>query len=253
MKYAFITGVGRSGSTFLSRLLSLSSNAHVHHEYIGDREFWLLSYYLSHEVYTIPFLERQMEKINKEFDNGERKLFIDVNPGLHFSVEALQVVFGGSSIFHLVRDPRKVIPSLYVRRSDRNTHIVPKTRDEVEFWMDADKFGQVCWNWANAVSSLLEQNAKLIIFEKIVSDYDYLCEVLLDPLDLQISRDEWESVRSVRVKKTHGVLYRYIYSMMKRKEFINDRPIPYEKWSGSHKEVFSNVCGEVAKRLGYNV
>lgn len=243
--------MGRSGSTFLSRLLAPSSNAAVFHEYIGNREFWLLSYYLDSSVYAVPYLEKSKEEINKHFAESRHDIFVDVNPGLHHSVGALREVFRESMLFHLVRDPRKVIPSLYVRRSDKNPHIIPKTREGVEFWLDADKFCQICWNWADAVSRLMEQGVKTLLFERVISDYEYLSRTLLEPSGLSITREAWEGIKDVKIKKTYGKGYRYLYSLLKRKEFIGDEPIPYDEWSDYQRDMFSRICGEVMKKLGY--
>ena len=52
--YIFITGFGRSGTSFLSHLLSKCDGVNSFHEYIGNREFELLSWYLG-KKYTIPY------------------------------------------------------------------------------------------------------------------------------------------------------------------------------------------------------
>ena len=58
MNFVFITGMGRSGTEFVSTLFHDIEGIKAFHEYIGDREFALLSWYLAGEYYTIPYLKR---------------------------------------------------------------------------------------------------------------------------------------------------------------------------------------------------
>ena len=61
MRYAFVTGMGRSGTKFLSSLLSIDNNAISNHEYIGNREYWLLSWYLGN-IYQNVILKNAKKK-----------------------------------------------------------------------------------------------------------------------------------------------------------------------------------------------
>ena len=65
INYIFITGFGRSGTKFLSHLLSQCSEAKTFHEYVGNREFELLSWYIG-KSYTKPYLENQKIKIEQD-------------------------------------------------------------------------------------------------------------------------------------------------------------------------------------------
>ena len=60
-KYTFITGMGRSGTKFLSQLLQLDSNYMVKHEEIGNREFLLASWYIG-QAYTTPYLKGEKQR-----------------------------------------------------------------------------------------------------------------------------------------------------------------------------------------------
>lgn len=66
MKTAFITGLGRSGTKFLTALLSECAGTDCRHEFTGNREFWILSWYQQPDIYTLPYLEREKKK-NREF------------------------------------------------------------------------------------------------------------------------------------------------------------------------------------------
>ena len=77
MKYAFVTGMGRSGTKFLAELLSMTPECKATHEFIGGREFSLLSWYIKAADYAVPYLRRARQRIESEA-NGEC-VFIDVN------------------------------------------------------------------------------------------------------------------------------------------------------------------------------
>jgi len=251
MKYVFITGLGRSGTSFLSTLLSGQVSVASRHEYIGDREYWLLSWYLPGEVYSEQYLKREKKRIDREFVNQD--VFIDVNGHLQHSVVELEKVFQGAQIFHLVRDGRKVVRSLYTRRNDRDIHLIPKDKQSVKRWMDGDKFEQICWNWNDATERLIATNKPIIKFEKLVSDYEYVKEHLLSPIGIAIQEEEWERARSNKVNKTRSNIYRYLYSKAKGKPFISTKLPEYDGWPRDKKEIFEEICGETMRELGYTL
>ena len=249
MKYCFITGMGRSGTTFVANLLRRVENIQVRHEHIGNREYWLLSWYLPGDTYAIPYLERCKKKIDSL---QSCSYFIDVNGYLQNSVPYLREVFNPEVIFHLVRDPRTVIPSLYIRRSDNNIHLIPKEREEVEKWLDGDKFQKICWNWTSTTRLLLSQNTPLLQFEKLINDFDYLSEKLLSPLNISLSRAVWMDLKSTKVNKTRNKLFRFVYAKLKGKEFVKDRLPSYDLWSAEQKTIFGEICGNTMKMVGYD-
>lgn len=250
MKYIFVTGMGRSGTTFLSRLLSHIEGVYAGHEYIGDREYWLLSWYLEGQNYAKPYLERAKNDIEREINE---KIFIDVNSYLHHSTQELQNVFDPLEVFHIVRHPKDVVRSLYTRRTDKNFHILPKDRPSIEQWMGGDKFSQICWNWA-ATTKQLEKNAtKLIHFEKLVSDYTYFNENLLSPFGLALPRSSWDTLKSTRVKKTKSPAYRYLYAKIKGKPFVKTKLPEYNQWSRRQKDIFLELCGDAMQSIGYDI
>lgn len=250
MKYVFATGLGRSGTKFLTNLLSNVKNVHAVHEYVGNREFWLLSWYLPGNVYATPYLTRAKNQIEKEFDSG---LFIDVNGYLQNCVPELHATFNPIKIYHFVRDPREVVRSLYTRRDDSDIHLIPKTRAEVEKWIDGNKFTQICWNWANTTEQLLKENTELILFEKIKSDFDYCNEKVLVPLNVNLSKADWEKAVSTKVNSTKPLWYRWVYSNLKKKKLMKDELPAYSKWEASQKRQFAEICGDTMRKCGYDL
>ncbi len=241
--------MGRSGTKFLASVLSRSSQASVFHEEIGDREFWLLSWYLDKENYSKPFLLNQKMILEKRSDS---RILIDVNSGLQNSADVLKEVFPGARIFHLVRDPRKVIPSIYNRRSDKRIHLVPKTRNEFEKWLNYTKLEQVCWNWNDTTTRLLKSDLELIQFEKLISDYQYFKNSLTDKIGISdINEHTWDMIRNSKVNSTKPKWYRYLYSHLKRKDFVSEHLPRFEEWQTFQQKVLFDICGETMEKLGY--
>lgn len=250
MKYIFITGMGRSGTTFLASLLEGLKESHTGHEMIGQREFWLLSWYLSDTTYAVEYLRRVREKIEM---GSQKNFYIDVNPYLQYATDDLNKAFQPESILHLVRHPKEVIRSLYTRRNDMDIHLVPKNKIEIEQWLDADKFGQICWNWKHAIESLLSKGIPTIRFEDIVTDYNYFNEKLLKPFGFSIPEETWSILKNKKVNKTHGSFYRFLYARLKGKNFQPDELPAYPHWPAHYKKVFIEYCGPAMNQLGYSI
>ena len=250
MRYVFVTGLGRSGTTWLTRLLQDIPSVETHHEYIGDKWFTVLSRYLPPDHHTAPFLERKKEEIDRSLQNG--KTFIDVNNYLRYAVPTLREVFEGCAVYHLVRDPRTCVPSLYLRRGESVAHTLPVEATDIEWLLDADMFEQVCWTWTDSAQRLIEQGTELLLFERLLCDYDYLRRRLLAPLGLRLSESEWRAKKDVRVNQTRSKLIRYLYAEFKDKQFVGDKLPPYKKWSTERKQTLERICGELRRQIGYD-
>ena len=248
MNYAFVTGMGRSGTKFLAELLSMNPECRAHHEYIGSREFSLLSWYLAAGEYTIPYLKRARRRIESQPEGAH--VLIDVNSYLQNAVPALKEVFEEPPVIHLVRDPRKVIPSIYTRRHDRDVHRLPKQPDEIRWWLEADKFEQICWNWAEATRRLRKEADVTLRFEDVLKDFSYFAEHLAKPIGIEPDRRKWLEMKAKKVNRTRPDLLRYAWARLKGVPF--EKGIPrYEHWSKRMKDSYERICGDVAAELGY--
>ena len=248
MNYAFITGMGRSGTKFLTSLLSASPDATTVHEHIGNREFWLLSWYLPTATYAIPYLERSRKKIETTFND---RLFIDVNGMLQNCAPALRQVFSPVEVFHLVRDPREVVRSVFIRRNENDIHLVPLEKEELAQWLDGDKFYQVCWNWAQTTEKLLSEETRMIKLENVIDDFIRLKSDLLDPLGLVLSQDRWKEIVGGKVNATRPAWYRKLYARAKGKTYVKESLPPFSHWTSTQKQMLLDVCGKAMERCGY--
>ena len=242
--------MGRSGTTFLASLLEQLSNAHAGHEMIGQREFWLLSWYLNDTAYSSEYLLRARSRIESTF---QKEYYIDVSPYLQYATDDLKKAFQPQGILHLVRHPKEVIRSLYTRRNEKEIHLVPKERSDIQRWLEAGRFEQICWNWKHAVGNLLQKEIPVIRFEDLIADYNYFSEKLLAPFGFSLSEEIWLKSKSKKVNKTHGTLYRYLYARVKGKGFQPDELPSYEQWPDNYKKIFLEYCGPDMERLGYHI
>jgi hypothetical protein len=249
LKYVFITGLGRSGSTFLAQLLAHDQDADVHHEYINSREFFLMSWYLPAEIYASRVLRHAKEEIER---TRSRPRFVDVNSYLQNSVEALRDVFDDPQIYHLVRDPRLVIPSLYMRRDNGQMRMLPKDPEAMDIFLRGSKFEQICWHWAQTTRQLLDSGTRLLQFDKVLGSYEYLHETLLEPAGLNVSNDAWQAVRTKRVNNTKPRIIRRVYAAVSGRTFVHEVLAPFADWTPDQHAVFTRHCGDLCERLGYS-
>lgn len=255
MKYLFITGMGRSGTTFTSHLLSSVPDATVRHEYIPHqegvtrREYVIASWFLG-SAYAVPYLQRKRKDIERAFST---EWFVDVDASLRHSVPALKEVFPEAVILHLIRDPRKVVRSIYTRRVDSLIHQIPRTREEVEWWLDSSKLAQICRDWTVTTENLLEEGLPVLCLENLVSDFGYVEDRLLRPSGFRLSQSVWDDIRNTRVNKTRGKLFRYVYAKLKGKSYVREQLPSFEHWTNEQKETLINICGPTAEKCGYNL
>jgi hypothetical protein len=250
MKYIFITGLGRSGTSFITSLLSKIKGVYVGHENTGSREFRLLSWYLKDSVYAKEYLKRVKLKIESSINS---EWYIDSDSYLQNATDELQQVFQPEAIFHLVRDPKDVIRSIYLWRNENEIHLVPKKDDEIQRWIQGDRFEQICWNWKNTVENLLNKNVPVIKLEELTGDYNYFNEKLLKPFSFDLKKPEWEQIKNVKVNRGRSLVFRYFYAKLKGKYYQPNALPEYSRWPENHKKIFAEYCSPAMKQLGYTI
>ncbi|MEO5571590.1 MAG: sulfotransferase domain-containing protein [Bacteroidia bacterium] len=250
MNYIFITGLGRSGTSFISALLSKIRDVHVGHEDTGSREFWLLSWYLQDTSYATEYLLRKKKKIEADIHSG---WYIDSDSYLQNATDDLQKVFKPKAVFHLARNPKEVVRSIYTRRNENDIHLLPKEKKDIQRWMDGNRFEQVCWNWRNAVENLLDKNVPVIKLEELTEDYNYFNEKLLKPFGFTLEKNKWEEIKNKKVNKTRSALFRYTYAKVKGKHYQPDVLPDFPEWPDEYKKIFTEYCFPAMKRLGYSL
>ena len=100
------------------------------------------------------------------------------------------------------------------------------------------RFEKICWLWSDSYERLLHQlpdNTPVLQLEKLVSNYDYFCNNLCKPLEINIDYLTWENVTSKKSKNASDV---YVLSS-------------WEDWDVIKKNSFNKICGNIMARLGY--
>lgn len=243
--------MGRSGTAFLGSVLNICANTAVCHEYIGNRNFWLLSWYLQNTNYSSLYLKDARRKIDAAFSDVD--VFIDVNGYLQHCGQQLFEEFPNSTVLHLVRDPREVVRSISQRRSASDLNVLPKDSSELADWKSLSDFEKICWNWADVTMRLCDLGVPVIRFENLMSDYDYFLENVCARVGCHVTQDTWQKAVSTPVNKTKSRLYRELYTKFRKNKISPKGVAHFTKWNSDQQSSFRSICGEAAERVGYQV
>lgn len=252
MKWVFITGMGRSGTKFLGHILGAAQGSDADHERIANRAFTIHSWYLQDAVYAVPYLQRVRNELEQS-DGGNDRVFIDVNGHLRHATDALEEVFPECQILHLVRDPRSVVPSIYLRRNERDAQIMPHDREALEWWLDASVFEQIAWDWAMTTQTLLDKQYPVLQFERLLKDYAYFDEQVLQSLDLKMPEANWQARKERRVNKTRSAVTRKLYAKVTGRNISTEVLRPFAEWPLEQRQSLVKLCDAAAQGVGYTL
>lgn len=240
-----VTGMGRSGTRFLSTLISRAANTSSRHEFIADTAFASLSYYNAGHPLVSARLRDGLDRLMHVAPKAERH--VAVEPGLRYAVPVVQSLSPQPICWHLVRNGRAVVQSMQRRKflTDRDPHLpfLPFDPAEFERWQQTDRFGRLCWYWTDSVRRLLEQGVRTLYLERLVSDYNYLDEQFLQPTGVALPHKDWIREREHRVNRSGWRLW--------FKSLIGRRP-KSQRWDARQEQTFREFCGEVMSALSYS-
>ncbi len=240
----FLLGSGRCGTLFVSSLLNLDPGAVVRHEPRGHpdldsrprsrRDPDFADYYVQH--YRKYVIYRDI------VDTGTRT-YGEVSSPLRCLGAALGRAFPHAHLMILARDGRDTVRSALNRQMGRGFQAMhdpvrPLPGDPFEpRWADMTPFQKICWWWMDAYRTLFDHlpDKPVIHFEKTLRDYDYLKASVLDPIGLNVTREQWTAHKG-RKSGNSAEVYRVPH---------------WREWSEADKAFFDEVCGETMERLGY--
>lgn len=166
----------------------------------------------------------------------------EINPFLRRHARVLREQFPAAPMFHLVRDGRDVLRSLWSREifgvNDPMAPLVypPASDPYREQWPEMDRFERLCWLWQADNRFLREAVGYTVNFEALLSDYGYFRERFLDHLGLEIDQPTWQSHTSRVTNRTPE------YHLA-----------AYAEWRPEQKATFQRICGEEMASSGYSL
>jgi len=237
--------------------------------------FWNASYKKMHGDWGITSISnrRMSQRINinksAKLLLNERKKFVEsfseriyVEASYHYYglIDVLPMVFKHHRVVYITRDGRDWVRSQMNKKEfyhKKNPHTRFKTRispdilndkNYIDEWDSMSRFEKLCWAWTTinkyALSSMKKnENARLFYFEDIFysdTKYDNLRK-LVDFLTFipNCEKIEYDSLEG------------------KLEEKVNQPPeyeFPsWEKWSLNQKNKFRQICGDLMKRLNYDL
>ncbi len=235
----WITGSGRSGTTWLANVLDHAKHASAFHEPDGgEHEFtrksinnpWVTSEYLASE--KMPRVKERIEEMPKSHDK-----YIEVNSFLRNSHKELQE-YGG--VIHLVRNPRYCVRSHLQRNSviqdGEWCEVTPKKGFYERVWSEMNNFEKACWYWWRPNKKLFYDETVDALKVELIGDRAYYTQSLWALYNIDIPAENWDEITSGKANQTEG-------------DFLIPEP---EEWGEKLNESFEIICGDLERQMGYN-
>ena len=240
-RFFFILGFGRSGTAFMAHFLNQAEGTFVYHEpVLEDFYAHAVAHYDQHsaERYMLGF--RKKEIFNRTRHIAVPGMYGEVTGTLRCHANAIKKTFPGVRLLHLVRDGRDVVRSHTSRRimtikNPFSLSIHPTDSDPwKDRWSGMDRFARICWFWQEENRRLRTNIGKTVQFEKILSDYEYFSEQILQPLEINISKELWKS------------------NVSTPRNTSSDFGMPkWDKWTTEQKKTFTDICGSEMSNYDY--
>lgn len=234
------TGMGRSGTRFLSKLLNRAPSARVVHEPVDEDIAAFRHGYCSPQRRRRYVQSFRIPETNLRLGGDPPIVYGEVNSHLRRHVGAIRELCPSIQIFQLVRDGRDVVRSMYSRKTmtsgDRTTYRVRPCRGDPfrDQWDALSRFEKLCWYWSSANAFVRPRSDWTVRLEDVVTDYEWLDANLLDPLGLKLERSVWRNEIAIQRNVTDSHVL----------------PLP-ENWEARRKQRFWEICGEEMRKYGY--
>jgi hypothetical protein len=226
---------------FLAQLLNKAKGNRVLHE---PTRIDFLAY--TQAYYDLESKFDYISKLRKRYiylhnHQSDFSQYGEVNSILRRHSQALRRNIPNLKLFYLVRDGRDVVRSMMARRAftykDPNTFLIKPNQNNQYYkdWPKMGRFERLCWYWREENVHLNKLIGKPLLFEKLIKDYEYFKEHLLNPLELDISREQWANEINLPKNPT------------------TEHVIPHwEDWDIERTARFERICGDLMKSLGYD-
>jgi len=244
----WITGVGRSGTTWMAVVLSRATeDGHFYHEpcipvdkhggvdiiegRVDPVDWWVKT--------RVPVVVDRMDRDQKWVNSP---WYGEANSLVRFAIPAIRHWYPDAPVLHLCRDGREVVRSLhprviYTTGGGINNIFAPQPGEPYwDDWHKMTRFEKLCWLWQSGVRLVDPQADSRIEFRKMLTDYDYFTEAVSEPIGIPVSRDHWEDYRRPTRKKNHT----------KRHTLP-----PVEEWDREMNKTFWRICGDAMDLVGF--
>lgn len=232
----FVFSSPRSGTVFLTDLfLHIAQYAQIEHEAnIVDYPAFARAIQSPADAHSYIANFRAKDMFRRGYAN-KKPIYGEINPFLALHCAAIATVLPNAKQFHLVKDARSVVRSMFSRtklgaKDPMAKPIFPPINDPYsQKWQQMNRFERLCWQW-QFENKFMRQHIPAqnrLYFELLSKDYDYFKTHLLDPLGLQISSDVWQNY--VSNPKNESPIYRMP---------------PYLQWTAQDKRSFEQICGQ---------
>lgn len=235
-----ITGIGRSGTKFLSLLLNTAKNGKIYHETKGvDMTFFSKSYYDE----NMPFYLDRFQIMQNRMEEFPNHIYGEVNGQLRYWGNGLKIIT--PYYYQLVRDGRDVIRSLanrdpeifsiHDKKETGKIHPLNNTSWEKD-WNDFDQFSRLCWQWQDCTLRLHQQEFPFIRLEDILKGFESL-QPLLKQTGLNLTYYDWKLSHLKKINATK-----------------EDSYFPHWKdWTEKQTKRFEEICGKAMRTFGYEI
>jgi hypothetical protein len=240
-KFFFMLGFGRSGTAFMANFLNQAKGAYVVHEpVLEDFYAHARAHYSqnSAENYLLGFRLKEMYVRTSHISPPQ--IYGEVNGTLRCHVNAIAKIIPNAKLLPLGREGGVVVGPHIPRRTLTLKNPFSMSMHPIDGdpwkdrWADLDRFARLCWFWQEENRRLRTAIGTTVQFEKILKNYDYFADNVLQPLGLEISKKEWETEVATPRNTSSG------FGMPK-----------WDQWSPEQQKTFRDVCGEEMAKCGY--
>lgn len=232
----FVFSSPRSGTVFLTDLfLNTAQYAQIEHE-ANIVDYPAFARAIQHPQDADSYInDFRLKDMFKRAYTKKMPIYGEINPFLALHCAAIGAALPAAKRFHLVKDGRSVVRSMFSRtklgaKDPMSKPIFPPPNDPYsDKWQHLTRFERLCWQWQfeNRFMRQHIPTQNRLYFELLSKDYDYFKTHLLDPLGLQISANVWQDY--VNTPKNESAVYRMPH---------------HTQWTPEDKRRFEQICGE---------
>lgn len=236
----FVLSTGRTGTKWMSKILSSVVNSHIVHEPIPVEAYAHMQAVFNQDKAENYIKTVKCNDVYHRLLMSKCDIYGEINGNLRRHIPFLKKHFPKASLLHLVRDGRHVVRSVLARNTFNGHHPVFGTRCPLpsqelsQAWSGMSEFEKACWVWKEENEQMRKQIPNLARLEDITSSFKAFQMQVLEPLDLSLTESDWIKYSGTKVNETK-----------KNKVRLT------EEWTEEQEKMFKSICGNEMKALGY--